>query len=53
MWRVKAGLDEVLALGLRHERLELRSCERVHETCLRHDEEKDLCAREGGELIRL
>jgi hypothetical protein len=41
-----AHLDEVFALGFRDERLQLRRCERVHETRLGDDEQQDLGAGE-------
>ena len=50
---VEAGLDEVLALGLGDEGLELRSGEGVDEAGLGDDEQEDLRAGEGGELVRL
>ena len=53
MGRVEAGLDEVLALGLGDEGLELRSGEGVDEAGLGDDEQEDLRAGEGGELVRL
>ena len=53
MGRVETCLDEVLALGLGHERLELRGGKGVYETGLRHDQEEDLSAGESGELVRL
>ena len=53
MGRVETCLDEILALGLGNERLELRGGKGVYETGLRHDEEEDLSAGESGELVRL
>lgn len=53
MGRVETCLNEILALGLSNERLELRGGKGVDETGLRHDEEEDLRAGEGGELVRL
>lgn len=44
---VQAGLDEILALGLGDEGLELGSRKRIHETGLGHDEQEDLSAGEG------
>ena len=46
-------LDEVLALGLGDEGLELGSGECVHETGLGDDKEQHLGAGEGREFIRL
>lgn len=46
-------LNEVLALGLRDERLELGSGEGVDETGLGHDEKKHLGAGEDRELVCL
>ena len=51
--RVEACLNEVLAFGLGHERLELGSGEGIDETGLRDDEEKDLSTRERGKLVGL
>ncbi len=53
MGRVETCLDEVLALWLSDEGLELGGGKRVDEAGLGHDEEEDLCAGEGGELVRL
>lgn len=53
MGRVETCLDEVLALGLGNERLELGGGEGVDETGLGHDKEENLGAGEGGELVRL
>lgn len=38
MWRVETGLDEILALWLGDERLELRGGKRVDQSGFRHDE---------------
>ena len=46
-------LNEVLALGLCDERLELRCREGVHEARLRDDEQEDLSAGEDGKLVGL
>jgi len=51
--RVKACLNEVLALGLCHEWLELGSGEGIDKTGLRDDEEKNLSTSEGGKLVGL
>ena len=51
--RVEACLNEVLALGLCDERLELGSGEGIDKTGLRDDEEKDLSTSEGGKLVGL
>lgn len=51
--RVKTGLDEVLALGLGDQRLQLRRGERVHEPGLGHDKEKHLGAGQDRQLVRL
>ena len=53
MRSIEACLDKVLALGLGDEGLELGGGEGIDETCLGDDEEEDLCASEGGELICL
>ena len=53
MWSIETSLDEILALGLGDEGLELCGGEGVDEAGLRHDEKQDLCASEGGELIGL
>ena len=53
MGRVEASLNEVLALWLGDEGLELRSGERVDEAGLGHDKQEYLCAGEGRELIGL
>ena len=50
---VEAGLDEVLALGLGDERLELGGGEGVDEAGLGDDEEEDLGAGERRELVGL
>lgn len=49
----KTNLDEVLALGLGDQRLELRGGEGVDETGFRHDKQKDLSAGEDGQLVGL
>ena len=46
-------LDEVLALMLGDEGLELGRGEGVDDTSLGHDEQQDLCAGEGRELVGL
>lgn len=46
-------LDEVLALRLGDQGLELGGGEGVDEAGLGHDEKQDLCASEGGELVGL
>ena len=46
-------LDQVLALGLGHQRLELGSGEGVDETSLGHDEQKDLGASEDRQFVGL
>ena len=53
MGRVETRLNEVLALGLGDERLELGGGEGVHETGLGHDEQEHLRACECRELVRL
>ena len=53
MRRVEACLNEVLAFGLGDERLELRGSKGVYEPGLGHDEQEDLGAGEGRELVRL
>lgn len=44
VWRVEASLDEVLAFGLGHERLEFGGSEGVDEAGFGDDEEEDLGA---------
>lgn len=51
--RTDRTLDEVLALGLSDERLELGGRECVDEPGLGDDEEEDLGACEGRELVGL
>jgi hypothetical protein len=51
--RGAAYLDEVLALGLGHERLQLGCGECVHQARLGHDEEQHLGAGEDGQLVCL
>lgn len=53
MWGVEACLDKILAFGLGDEGLELCGCESVDETCFGDDEEEDLGACEGRELVCL
>jgi hypothetical protein len=53
MRRVKASLDEVLALGLGDERLELGGRKCVHEARLGDDEEEHLSASESREFVCL
>ena len=48
-----AYLDEVLALGLGDEWLELGSGEGVDKTGFGHDEEKHLSASQDGKLVGL
>lgn len=48
-----AYLDEVLALGLCHQRLQLRRGEGVDEAGLGHDEQQHLSASQDGKLISL
>jgi hypothetical protein len=48
-----AYLDEVLALGLGHQRLQLGCGEGVDEARLRHDEQQHLGARQDRELVGL
>lgn len=48
-----AHLDEVLALGFRDERLQLRGCECVDETRLRDDEQQHLRAGEDRQFVGL
>lgn len=50
---VPTHLNQILALWLGDERLELRSGEGVDEARLRHDKKQDLGAGEDGELIGL
>jgi hypothetical protein len=50
---IQARLDEIFAFRLSDEWLELRCGESVHETCFGHDEEKDLSASKGGQLVCL
>lgn len=49
----RAYLDQVLTLGLGHQRLQLGSGEGVDETSLGDDEQKDLGASEDGQLVGL
>lgn len=51
--RVETCLDEVLALWLGDERLELRGGEGIDETCLGHDKEQNLRASEGRQFVCL
>jgi hypothetical protein len=53
MRSIEASLNEVLAFWLSHERLQFGSGEGVNEAGLRHNEEEDLCAGEGRQLICL
>ena len=53
MGSVETSLDEVLTLWLSDEGLELCGSEGVYEASFRYDEEEDLCACEGGELVCL
>lgn len=48
MGSIETGLDEVLALWLCDERLELGGGEGVYEAGLGDDQQKDLCACKGG-----
>lgn len=48
-----AYLDEVLALGLGHQRLQLRCGEGVDESSLRDDEQQHLGAGEDGQFVGL
>lgn len=50
---MRAYLDEVLAFGLRDERLKLRGGEGVDQTGLGHHEKQDLGAGEDTELVGL
>lgn len=50
---VEAGLDEVLALGIRDEWLQLWGRKGIHVASLRGNEEKNLSAGQGGELVSL
>ena len=50
---VETCLDEILALGLGDEGLELGSGEGIDETGLGDDKEEDLGASEGREFVRL
>lgn len=49
----KTHLDKVLSFGLRHQWLQLGSCESVDETGLGHDQEKDLGSSKDGEFVCL
>ena len=53
VWMEWAYLDQVLALGLGHQRLELGGGEGVDETSLGHDEQKDLGASEDRQFVGL
>ena len=46
-------LDQILALGLGHERLQLRRRERVDEPGLGDNQQEDLGAGEDGQFVRL
>ena len=50
---IETGLDEIFALGLGDEGLELGGGEGVDEAGLGHDEQEDLGAGEGGEFVCL
>jgi hypothetical protein len=50
---VIANLDQVLALGLGHQRLQLGRGEGVYQTRLGHDEQQDLGACQDRQLIGL
>lgn len=50
---IEAGLDEVLALRLGDQRLELGGGKGVDQARLRDNQEEDLGAREGGEFVCL
>lgn len=52
-WAAEAYLDEILALRLGDQRLQLWCSECVHKTGLRYDEEQDLCACQHGQLVGL
>lgn len=51
--RMQAGLDQVLAFGLCHERLKLGCGECVNETRFRDNQQEDLCTCECAQLVRL
>lgn len=53
MRSVKTCLDEVLALWLRDEGLQLGGGERIDQAGLGDDEQKHLCASEGRKLVGL
>jgi hypothetical protein len=46
-------LNEILPLGLGHERLKLRGGEGIDEAGFGYDEQKDLCTGEDRKLVRL
>lgn len=48
-----AYLNEVLAIRLRDQRLQLWCCKGVDETCLGNDEEENLCSSENRQLVSL
>jgi hypothetical protein len=50
---VTTYLNQILALGLGNERLELRRGEGIHEAGLRDDKQEDLGAGEYGQLVGL
>lgn len=50
---MQTGLDQVLALGLCDERLKLGCCEGVDESSFRDHQQKDLCACQCAQLVRL
>lgn len=53
MGSIETCLDEILPLWLCDEGLELCGSEGVYKTCLRYNEEQDLCASESRKLICL
>jgi hypothetical protein len=50
---IETGLNKVFALGLCDERLEFRGGEGIYEAGFGDNQEEDLCASEGGQLVCL
>lgn len=46
-------LNQILALSLRDERLELRCRERIHQSRFRHDKQQNLCPSQDRQFIGL
>jgi hypothetical protein len=50
---VETCLNEILALGLRDQRLQFGGSERVYQASFRDDEKKNLCSCECGKFVCL